>query len=98
MLDHLAALFPDLPRLEAARRWSGVMDPTRDGRPLVGPLDAGRRIWIVAGFGGHGLPAGLAVGRRLARAFHQDTDPELPESWHPSRFEELASRTAGERS
>ncbi len=62
-------------RYPVIARWSGIMGFTRDGLPLVGPIDAvsggsGGRVWLCAGFTGHGMSmayrtAHLAVAAML---------------------------------
>lgn len=56
--EGLAALVPEGVPIE--RRWAGTMGFARDGRPLVGWLDAAHHLAICAGFTGHGM--GLAAG------------------------------------
>lgn len=83
----LARAFPDFPSFEVRHRWAGVMDSTLDGRPVVGPLDTEARRWVVAGFGGHGMPAGLAVGKGIAEGIATGEVPEPLADWIPNRFE-----------
>ncbi|GGQ49232.1 NAD(P)/FAD-dependent oxidoreductase [Couchioplanes azureus] len=64
----LPTAFPGFPRFEVRRRWAGVMDQTADGRPLIGAVPWAQRQWVIAGFGGHGLPPGIAAGAGLAEA------------------------------
>lgn len=56
--------------IEIVARWSGVMGFTPDGLPRVGPISAHGRVWLCAGFTGHGMSmahrtAQLAVGAML---------------------------------
>jgi sarcosine oxidase subunit beta len=83
----LAAAFPDLPPLRAARRWTGVMDQTADGRPIVGRVPRESSQWVVAGFGGHGLPPALGVGRALAAAIATGSVPPALDRFDPCRFD-----------
>jgi glycine/D-amino acid oxidase-like deaminating enzyme len=64
----LPSAFPGFPPFEVRRRWAGVMDQTADGRPLIGAVPWAERQWVIAGFGGHGLPPGVAAARGLAEA------------------------------
>jgi len=64
----LPAAFPGFPRFGVRWRWAGVMDQTADGRPLIGVVPWANRQWVIAGFGGHGIPPALAAGRELAAA------------------------------
>jgi gamma-glutamylputrescine oxidase len=62
----LPQAFPSLPPIHVTRRWAGIMDVTPDGQPLIGCVRDGSNWWLICGFGGHGLPAGLGAGRALA--------------------------------
>lgn len=64
----LPEAFPDLPPLHVERRWAGLMDYTLDGRPIADRVPGRPNEWILFGFGGHGMPAGLACGREMARS------------------------------
>ncbi len=87
----LPAAFPDFPPFEVARRWAGIMDETPDGRPIAGRWPDGSDRWVAAGFGGHGLPLALGVGRSLAAAILDGRDPDELERLRPERFLELAA-------
>ncbi|HET7463247.1 MAG TPA: FAD-dependent oxidoreductase [Longimicrobium sp.] len=82
----LPQAFPGLPPVTVARRWAGVMDETPDGRPLAGRVPGARGVWVSAGFGGHGLPPALGVGRALARAIAAGAGPEGLEAMDPARW------------
>ena len=84
LLATLASVFPDLPPLEVARRWTGTMEDASDGRPLVGRWSP--RLWIAAGFGGHGLPPALGVGAALADSIATAQPSLLLERFDPARF------------
>ncbi|HEX6700950.1 MAG TPA: FAD-dependent oxidoreductase [Gaiellaceae bacterium] len=87
-----AESFPGLPPLAVARRWAGIMDETLDGRPVVGRWQS-ERVWLAAGFGGHGLPPALGVGRALAAALAGEPAREL-EPLSPERFAENGAEVA----
>jgi glycine/D-amino acid oxidase-like deaminating enzyme len=82
----LPAAFPGLPRLRVARRWAGIMDVTPDGAPIVGRWPDGSPVWIVAGFGGHGLPPALGAGRAVARSIATGRLDEDLRRLDPGRF------------
>jgi glycine/D-amino acid oxidase-like deaminating enzyme len=67
--------------------WTGVLDCTPDGKPLVGAHPSQRGHWLCAGFNGHGMPAALGVGRALARAIETGATPSSPQAWAPARLE-----------
>jgi len=53
---------------------------------MVGPWPDGSGLWIAAGFGGHGLPPALEIGRALARAVVEGDRTALPATLDPARF------------
>jgi sarcosine oxidase subunit beta len=81
----LPAAFPGFPPVRVARRWAGVMDQTPDGRPLVGAVPGAARQWVVAGFGGHGLPAALGAGHAIAEAVATGRAPDWLRPYDPAR-------------
>lgn len=58
-------------------RWAGIWGGTADLLPLVGPLGDDDRLWVSAGYSGHGNVLGLACGELVARALVGDPDPLL---------------------
>ncbi len=86
----LPEVFPDFPAFQIHRRWVGVMDFTRDGKPIIGPLPGRTNKWVLVGFGGHGMPAGLGAGRAVAEGMVGGQLPEAIEAFAPARFTELA--------
>ena len=62
------------------------MDVTPDGAPIVGPWPDGSPTWVVAGFGGHGLPPALGVGRAVARSIATGRLDEDLRRLDPGRF------------
>lgn len=71
----LPTAFPGFPAFTVTGRWYGVMDHSEDGLPLVGPVPHAGGRWVIAGFGGHGLPGGIGAGRALAEAITTGTVP-----------------------
>ena len=70
-------------------RWSGIMGFSRDGRPLVGWLDADRHLAVCAGFTGHGMGLAAACTEGLADLLSFRDAPGI-QTFAPSRFPELA--------
>ncbi|GGM83655.1 sarcosine oxidase subunit beta [Longimycelium tulufanense] len=70
--DGLESLFSELfegfPDCRVTRSWSGEMDESHDGQPVVVPTRQDEHCWVVAGFDGHGLPGALGVGARVVAA------------------------------
>ena len=80
--------FPGFPQFSVYQRWSGIMDETIDGKPIVGPwLDRGN-IWVIAGCGGHGLPPALGLGKALAESIAQGRLSGALSAFDPARFKD----------
>lgn len=69
-------------------RWAGTMGFARDGRPLVGWLDAEHHLAICAGFTGHGLGMAAACTLDLAALLAWKEAPGIA-TYDPARFPEL---------
>ncbi|WP_309239824.1 FAD-binding oxidoreductase [Actinomadura sp. J1-007] len=82
----LPRTFPGFPPVTARRRWAGIMDCTPDGRPVVGALPGAPGRWVIAGFGGHGIPPALGSGRALAETVVTGRTPMMLESFAPDRL------------
>src|SRR5258707_8033160 len=78
--------------IEIERRWAGTMGFARDGRPLVGWLDAERHLAICAGFTGHGMGIAAACTEALADLLSFRDAPAI-HTFAPGRFPELARYT-----
>lgn len=82
----LETLVPEGAAIE--HRWSGTMGFARDGRPLVGWLDAEHHIAIAAGFTGHGMGMAAACSQDLASLLDWQKAPGIS-TFDPARFPEL---------
>ncbi len=82
----LADVFKDLPPIQVRRRWAGIMDEPRDGQPIIGSIPHRPNQWIIAGFGGHGLPMGLGAGKALAETIISGKVLEILAPYDPRRF------------
>ena len=58
-------------------RWAGIWGTTDDLLPLVGQVRGNERVWVAAGYSGHGNVLGFASGELVARALGGDRDPLL---------------------
>ena len=58
-------------------RWAGIWGTTEDLLPLVGQVPGNPRVWVAAGYSGHGNVLGFASGELVARALRGDRDPIL---------------------
>ena len=79
-------LLPDGAPIEY--RWAGTMGFARDGRPLVGWLDAAHHLAICAGFTGHGMGIATACTEDLAQILAFKRAP-MTASFDPQRFAEV---------
>jgi gamma-glutamylputrescine oxidase len=68
-------LLGEQPRV--VQRWSGIFGATEDSLPLVGRVPGHERVWVSAGYSGHGNVMGLACGELLAGAILGRPAPEL---------------------
>jgi glycine/D-amino acid oxidase-like deaminating enzyme len=84
--EGLAELVPGGAPIEF--RWAGTMGFARDGRPLVGWLDAAHHLAICAGFTGHGMGLAAACTQDLAELLAWKRAPGIA-SLDPHRFAEL---------
>jgi glycine/D-amino acid oxidase-like deaminating enzyme len=67
-------------------RWAGLWGTTEDQLPLVGPLPENERIWVAAGYSGHGNVLGFACGELVARALAGDRDDAILDALVPGRL------------
>ena len=75
-------------------RWAGTMGFARDGRPLVGWLDAEHHLAIAAGYTGHGMGMAAGCTFELARLLAFRPAPAIA-SFDPARFPELRRAEPG---
>ena len=73
--------------VEITHRWAGIFGLTQDMLPLVGPVP-GRdgRVWVAAGYSGHGNVLGFACGALAADALLGDTASPQLALLDPARF------------
>jgi gamma-glutamylputrescine oxidase len=89
LYNFLPETFEGFPQTFAvSRRWAGIMDETADGEPIVGRWPDAPNLWVIGGFGGHGLPPALGMGKALAGAVvGAGLAPEM-ERFDPARFKQ----------
>jgi gamma-glutamylputrescine oxidase len=85
--DFLPRAFPDCPPVAVTRRWTGIMDRTADGRPIIGAVPGRHGQWVIGGFGGHGLPGGIGAGRALAEEVAGGPRSPLLDPFAPDRLD-----------
>jgi gamma-glutamylputrescine oxidase len=54
--------------VQVARRWAGIFGLTQDMLPLVGRVPGRDRLWVAAGYSGHGNVLAFACGELVAGA------------------------------
>ena len=74
--------------VDIEHRWSGAMGYARDGRPLVGWLDASHHLAVCAGFTGHGMGLAAACTQDLAELLAWKRATGIS-TFDPQRFPEL---------
>ncbi len=86
MVRRAIEYLPSLDRLLAIRVWTGHRAATPDKLPLIGPRQAGDRVWLATGHEGLGITTSLGTGRLLADLL-AGREPEIPASpYSPGRF------------
>jgi gamma-glutamylputrescine oxidase len=71
-----------------SHRWAGIFGLTQDLLPLVGPVPGhDGRVWVAAGYSGHGNVLGFGCGRLVADALLGDTSSSQLELLDPARFD-----------
>lgn len=73
---------------EEGGAWTGVVAPTADGFPFVGPAPARDGHFLAAGFGGHGMPRILLATAQMVPAVLESlgvkwTAPEMVKEFPP---------------
>ena len=72
--------------VEVTHRWAGIFGLTQDALPLVGPVPGhDGRVWVAAGYSGHGNVLGFGCGELVADALLGRESPQL-ELLDPVRF------------
>ena len=58
-------------------QWSGTFDTTKDGLPLIGPIDGASRICAAYGYGGNGITFSYLAAHLIASYIAGGTSPLL---------------------
>ncbi len=69
---------------DVTHRWSGTMGFAPGGLPVVGPVGAEPKLWVAAGFTGHGMSLGHITARRAVEAMMNE-ERGLPPFSSPGR-------------
>jgi gamma-glutamylputrescine oxidase len=89
----LSVAFPGFPASGVRKKWTGVMDCSRDGKPIVGPIGGRGNEWAVVGFNGHGMPLGLGVGREVAHNIVTGIRSQILDRFNPARLHLMPVQT-----
>jgi glycine/D-amino acid oxidase-like deaminating enzyme len=82
----LEELLPRLVHVPLPTLVEGVYDMTPDAQPILGRVRD--RVWVAAGFSGHGFMIAPAIGRILADAVLEDREDEALRVLDAARFAE----------
>jgi glycine/D-amino acid oxidase-like deaminating enzyme len=74
LAEKLGALWPRANR-EAAYRWAGTFDTTRDGLPLIGPVPGKKGIFAAYGYGGNGITFSFLAAQLIGGLIAGETSP-----------------------
>jgi gamma-glutamylputrescine oxidase len=85
----LAELLGYMP--EVTHRWAGIFGLTQDLIPLVGRVPKRNRIWVAAGYSGHGNVLGFMCGDLVARGMLGEED-SLLELFSPARLLQVQAK------
>ncbi|WP_230534226.1 NAD(P)/FAD-dependent oxidoreductase [Microvirga roseola] len=66
-LKRFRELFPHLGDVPLSTMWAGRIDLTPDAIPIIDQPDPARRLFIAAGFSGHGFALGPSIGLQVAQ-------------------------------
>jgi gamma-glutamylputrescine oxidase len=66
LVGDIARTFPQLGRVKAEYAWTGTLANSVHRMPQIGELSPG--VWLLSGFGGHGLNTSAIGGELIARA------------------------------
>jgi sarcosine oxidase subunit beta len=90
-LQRGAGLFPAIASLGVRHVMGGDYDLTPDRRPLIGELPGCERLFIAAGFSGHGFMVAPAAAEAVARLVRGEPAPVPLDAFSPARFGREAS-------
>ena len=95
LLADIAAVYPQLNDLEVTHAWNGLMAYSASKMPAIGPLAPG--LWLLSGFGGHGVNTTAMGGMLIAAAIAWGDDRHrLFEPFRPGWNWGVAGRMAAQ--
>lgn len=90
LVEALVQRVPAMVDVEVTRGWAGLREMTPDDHAVVGPLDEGRTLWVLAGFSGHGFMQAPAIGEAVADLMTRGASNIDLTPLRPQRFAEGA--------
>jgi sarcosine oxidase subunit beta len=81
---HAVELLPFLAAHPPARTWAGLMPFSRDGRPLIGAIDAQPGLYVVGGLASSGFNRGPMAGRLVADLVGRGIRPAVLDAADPA--------------
>lgn len=81
---HAAELLPFLADRPPQRTWAGLMPFSRDGRPLIGAIDAQPGLYVVGGLASSGFNRGPMAGRLVADLVGRGIRPGVLDAADPA--------------
>jgi gamma-glutamylputrescine oxidase len=98
LIRQIRRTYPALRAVKAEHAWIGVAGQTVHGMPQIGEITPG--LWLLGGFGGHGLSTTAMGGEMLARAIVEGDQSWQMFSpfalvWAGGRFGRIAQQVAG---
>jgi sarcosine oxidase subunit beta len=85
----LPEVFPAITSVQVTKRWASELVSTPDGKPVAGPVRDHPYVFVLGGFGGHGLPPALALAKAVAESVTGDRPPDTIDSLAPDRFDQV---------
>jgi len=83
---HVTAAFPVFQSMRVAESWSGMIDVTPDGIPVISGVHSLPGFFIATGFTGHGFGIAPGAGRLMAELVTGETPVVDPAPFRYSRF------------
>ncbi|MBI3943173.1 MAG: FAD-binding oxidoreductase [Chloroflexi bacterium] len=83
---YITDLYPDLFGIPVSHRWAGIMAFTPDFLPLIGPVPGMPRVYMAAGWSGHGMPFAAFAAQALAEDITENQTSYPMEVFSPKRF------------
>jgi glycine/D-amino acid oxidase-like deaminating enzyme len=88
LAQFVPSIFPEAAGAPVVHHWTGIMDFSADGQPLIGAWPGREGLWLMVGFTGHGMPFSqvlpCALAARLGGGSSHGT--AVPAAFDPARL------------